>query len=143
MKYKKQIWITIFFLTIVLFFIVLKGYQTEYLKADCFKVYGSLLGCVDVIIFGNYQVISLFSFSILLSLIPLYFLKEEVYVVWRKFALVALPIIALLIFLSPISATGDYVTLGYTREIASMFFSGLFLLISWSIATYHALKKYQ
>ncbi len=79
--------------------------------------------------------------SILLSLLPLFFLKESVYLAWRKFAMVALPIVALLIFLSPAKAPGAFITLGFDREVAAMTFSALFLIISWLIILMKALKN--
>lgn len=67
----------------------------------------------------------------LLSLGPLYYLKEFVYYTWRKFAMVALPIMAILIFLAPADAPGAFLTLGGDRESVSMVLAGLFLAISW------------
>ncbi len=71
----------------------------------------------------------------------LFFLKEKVYKTWQKVAVIALPVVAVLIFLAPTSSSGDYITLGYDREVASMLFSVLFLVVSWSIALWGFVKK--
>ncbi len=118
-----------------------KGFQTEYMSGDCTRVYGSLLGCIDVIIFGSYQFISLLSFSIFFSLIPFYFLKEGVYKTWRKFALVTLPVLVIIVLISPTRSGNDFISFGNTQEQLSMLFSVLFLIASWGIAVYHHLLK--
>lgn len=85
------------------------------------------LGCVD---FTSTVVGStlLMSGSILLSLILLLFLKEGVYRTWRKLAVVALPIIALLIAMTP-EYNGELISVD--REQVTMLTSALFFIVSY------------
>ena len=120
MGYKQEIKILFFLLLIGVLVIILRLFTNGY---TC----DSLLTCLRISIFGApYQYFFLPIVSVLLSVIPFFFLKEYIYTTWKKFALFGIPIIAILIFLSPVRAGGDYITLGYTREIASMLFSGMF-----------------
>jgi len=71
--------------------------------------------------------------ALLFSLIPLLFTSERAYRTWRSFAIIAVPVMALVIYLAPAHAPGDYITIGFDREIAALFTSALFVLISWAI----------
>ena len=56
----------------------------------------SLLGCFPVLIFGApYQYVVLPTLSLFASLTPLYFTKESTYKSWKKFAIIALPLMIL------------------------------------------------
>ncbi len=83
------------------------------------------------------------SLSILITLIPLYFTKEAVYKAWRKFAVIYLPIAIILIAIGDTSGGGGGLggpSMDMDREIATFFFSGLFLFISFILITYKFLK---
>lgn len=83
----------------------------------------------------------LHSLAVSLSLPPLFFLPYTVYRAWRTFALIALPISALLIWLTPqyASSTLGGLPLGPDRELVTMWLSGLFVLISYGIILWKAL----
>jgi hypothetical protein len=77
------------------------------------------------------QIPLLFFAAIFVLGIPLYFLKEVVYLAWRKFALWYLPIVAvILMFSSNSGGNGFNPGYGFDTESLTFFFSGLFALIS-------------
>ena len=141
MTYKKQLKLISVFSLILLAYIGCSGYVIEFVHGNCMEVHRSMFRCVDIIFFEEYQAQAMILVSVLLSLIPLFFLKEYVYKICRKFALIAIPAMAVLILLAPAHAQGDYISLGFDREIASMLFSVLFVLASWGIATIKTLKN--
>lgn len=66
----------------------------------------------------------------------LFFVREETYKSWRRFAYWAIPISIFLLWIAPISGpTGIGISfLNYTKESASWLVSGVFLLVSlWII----------
>ncbi len=71
----------------------------------------------------------LLSLSLFLPLLLLIFTKELVFNSWKKFALIFIPITILWIYFAP-SSCGGYIPMCITKEIASMFSAGLFLIIS-------------
>jgi len=74
--------------------------------------------------------------AIFISTIPLLFLKEKVYKAWRTFALFAIPLSLLWIFLTPIHGSGGILATG--REYITFLVSGLFLAISYILIIYKA-----
>ena len=102
----------------------------------------SLYECGRILIFGApYQYFILPILGYFFSLIPLLFLKQAVYYTWRKFALWALPIIALVIITAPVYPQGNFFTFGYDREVVAMYSSALFLIISYLLILTKALKE--
>lgn len=71
--------------------------------------------------------LELYSIVILISLFLLFLLRIEVYKSWRKFALIYLPLAVLAIHAAPES--GDML-FDISKETVTIFFAGLFLLIS-------------
>lgn len=135
MTYTKQLLIIVLLIAVAVISVILYGYSIEFTGCGteffCLKrLFTSVLLAPIVI-----PLLSLF-----ISIIPLFFLKEQVYKSWRKFAIFAIPVIAIFIFLSPTRVPGDYITLGFDREVASMLFSIVFLVISWCIAIVKTLK---
>ena len=77
------------------------------------------------------QFLGLFSIISFILLIALYFLAEPVFVTWKKFARIYLPIAAVLVIFEPSSLVLiDFYGRGKDREGLTMFLSGLFILIS-------------
>lgn len=88
---------------------------------------------------------SLFFFPLVLLVIStiLFFLREEVFRAWWKFARIYLPIALVLILISSPDAGGGFamdVGSGYDREGMVWFTSGLFFVISVILIAYKALK---
>ncbi|MFA6493660.1 MAG: hypothetical protein WCT49_01290 [Candidatus Paceibacterota bacterium] len=81
------------------------------------------------------QAIGVLSLCLFIFLPPLYFLREEVYLAWRKFALWYLPIVAI-----PISFAGNSDSFGLTRELFTFYFSILFLTFSICIMIFKQLE---
>jgi len=73
---------------------------------------------------------------VILSTLPLLFLKEKVYKAWRIFALWAIPLSLLWIFLTPVYGSGGILSTG--REYITFLVSGLFLTISYLLIIYKA-----
>lgn len=140
MNYKKQIILLLSVLVVIVFFGVLKllNIQSEYCMG--------IIQCFPRLIFSApYQYFVLPSLAVIPILFIMLFLKENVYLSWRKFALFYIPIAAFFISLSPESSGNGFftVSLGFTREVAAMTFSGLFLIISLILIGYKSLKLRQ
>lgn len=87
-----------------------------------------------------FQVIGLFLIAIIIFLFPLYFLKEGVYLSWRKFALWYLPIAIIFILLVGGSGSGGFNPgYGFDTESLTFFFSGLFAVISLILIIYKSI----
>lgn len=89
--------------------------------------------CIGIFI-DRYNIIAsilvaLFVPVLLISLI-LYFLSEQIFTSWFRFAKYYLPIAAILIILSP---TVDSSILGFDKEFMTWLFSGIFFLTSLGI----------
>ena len=76
--------------------------------------------------------------AILISTLPLLFLKEKVYKAWRAFVLWGIPLSLLWIFLTPIHGSGGILATG--REYITFLVSSLFLTISYILIAYKAWK---
>lgn len=92
------------------------------------------------------QSTALLSLSVLIPLIPLYFTREQTYKAWRKFAIVALPLIILSIIFAKDQGGGMGPAIGIinNREELTMFLSVLFVGISYLliiVKTIRARKK--
>lgn len=145
MNYKKQIRVllVVFFLIPALSFVV-TSYPTEF--GLCKRVYESaedLWGSrICIINMQFFQPLFFLSAVFFIFLIPLYFLKEAIYLSWRKFALWYLPIVGIILMLSSLNSGGNGFNPGYGFDTESLtfFFSGLFALISLLII---AVKSYK
>jgi CBS domain containing-hemolysin-like protein len=126
MNYKKQISI---FLGISFFGVL-------------FGILGLCQPDLKMICMGKYYEMGLavwvLSASIFISTLPLLFLKEKVYKSWRIFALWAIPLSLLWIFLTPIHGSGGILATG--REYITFLVSGLFLTISYILIAYKTWK---
>ena len=138
MGYRRQLlflFITTVIGTVILFILTL-SWETLCLKNRIFE------GCYE---FGNGVVgpTLFFCLCILVSLLPLLFLKEAVYKSWRNFAMIYIPIAIVLIMASPEYSDG-FLGGGWSmtpaREETTMWLSGLFLFISLILITYKSLK---
>jgi hypothetical protein len=116
------------------------GVLAEFIQGNCMEVHDSMFKCLGIVLFEAHQAIAFVSFSALLSITPLFFLKEHAYRAWRTLAFIALPVILILIYIAP-ATSGGWLPLGYDREFASMFYSGLFLVISWAIILRKVLQR--
>ena len=73
---------------------------------------------------------------------PLYFTRETTYKAWRKFALVALPILILGIYATPQNGSSGFIGIGLEdRESFTMFGSAVFIVISYILIIYKSIKK--
>ena len=100
-----------------------------------------MFSCAPILIFGDpYQFTFIPTLTLLLSTIPLLFLRESVYRLWRRFALVAFPLAILLITLAPLHDRSVY---GVDREYVTFLTSALFLLASYALITYKTLRTRQ
>lgn len=76
---------------------------------------------------------------ILLSVI-LFFTKPEVFKAWSKFAMLVIPLLALLIIFTPVQCGGGYVGLCLDKEMASIFSGVGFFIVSLVLIIYKSLK---
>jgi len=113
--------------------------QYFFLEGECFSGFGGHIG--ECLLFALLPgSVSLFSFVIFIFLLPLYFLKEGVYLAWRKFGLWYLPIVAVLILLAGGGSNGFNPGYGFDSESLTFFFSGLFALISLILIVSKSIK---
>ncbi|OIO31754.1 hypothetical protein AUJ44_04105 [Candidatus Nomurabacteria bacterium CG1_02_47_685] len=129
-KYKKQL--------LFLFFIAIVGI-----------IFGIFVMCKSDIHYvcrgGDYGGIDLafwiISTSLLLSLLPLFFLKEAIYHAWRRFALWYLPVAVVLISIAPASISGGMggPIIPTDRETVSLILSAFFLIISLILIIYQSI----
>ena len=107
-----------------------------YHDTSCTKLYVQTLG----------EPIFFFSMSLLLVSIALFFVREEVFKSWRRFAYWAVPISIIILWLAPTSTPGGIGIsfLDFSKQTASWLVSSAFLLISlWIIVSrsLHATSK--
>ncbi len=95
----------------------------------CQGKYGESLG----------QPLALGSVSFFLISIILLFVKKEVFVLWSKFALVAIPLLVLWIILTPVTC-GAALGVCLDKELVSWYASISFLIISLIIIIYKSLQ---
>ena len=143
MNYKKQVKISLLisvFITVIAF--VITSFPTEI--GFCRNIYansGYLMGSNCLVGMNIFSILFFFSSTTFFSLIPLYFLKEGVYLSWKKFALWYIPIVAIILLISPQSGGGGFNPgYGFDQESLTFFFSGLFAVISLILITYKSIK---
>ena len=143
MGYKKQVKILFVILITTFTIVAYLGFVQEFIHEECLKYHKTILRCIDVSLFSDYQPHSFIVLSTLITLIPLYFTKEAVYKAWRKFAVIYLPIAIFLIIIGDTSGGGGGLggpSMDMDREMATFFFSGLFIFISFILIIYKSLK---
>ncbi len=134
-RHKKQIFFTSISSLAILLVTGAWGASRTWESCMSYELYqgNKVLRCLEVSLFSEpQQYISLLVISLLLSLIPLFFLKKGVYRAWRMFAVIFIPLAALFIFAMPESSGSGWAFPNnlITREIASAFSAGAFLSIS-------------
>lgn len=83
-----------------------------------------------------------FSLAFLIICFVLFFVREEVYKSWRRFAIWAIPIGIIILWIAPTSTPGTWLGGGdFTKETASWGVSILFLAISLFIIISHSLRS--
>jgi hypothetical protein len=141
MNYKKEIKLLFYTIAIAYSLIFAFGINDIYLSGNCkTQQGGDFFHCLGIaMIPDQFQTLSLFFLVMLVFLLsPLYFLREEVYLAWRKFALWYLPIAAILLFIARPSGGG--MSLGFDRESLTFHFSAYFALISILIMFIKSIK---
>jgi len=141
MKHKKQLKIIEGLLFISFIFIGGIRFWNEVFVNDCISIYKNIFRCIDVSLFGEHTEYMLISLSLFFSILPLLFLKETVYNIWKSFAVVAFSLLLLLVFTTPQSSGGLF---GHTslfiREEIALYSSILFLILSYIIIAVQAWK---
>ena len=144
MNYKKNI---TFSLVIVGTIPILSFLVSEYpanigLCKYAYDSIGQLQGRTCIVDLSFLQPLFFLSLVTFIFLLPLYFLKEGVYLSWRKFALWYLPIVTFALIISPASEGNGLMSVGVggDRESLTFFFSGLFAIISLILIIYKSIK---
>jgi hypothetical protein len=72
----------------------------------------------------------------------LFFLSQKYFNVWKYFAMVYIPIVTIVVVLSPVSQTGGYI-FSVSRSLIALVFAGVFVVISLIIfgVTFLSSKK--
>lgn len=83
---------------------------------------------------GQPMFLSVFVFPFVFLI--LFFTKSEVFKMWSKFALIAIPLLALWIVNTPVQCGGGYIAMCLTKEMVSIFSSVGFLIVSLAIIAY-------
>jgi len=101
------------------------------------------LDCIELFSEKIAQPLFLVSISLFFISIVLFFTKQEVFKAWSRFALVAIPLLALWIILTPVRC-GAALGICLDKEIVSWISSVGFLIVSLVIIIYKSLrlKKY-
>lgn len=143
MGYKKQLKIWALFPALLILFILISEFFAEKLGWCVLKAQGrfNYFDCLPFVRNDFIENFGILSLAILLSLLPLFFLKEAVYLAWKKFAVWALPIMAILIALTPARAPGAYLSLGIDREWMTIATSIVFLSISYLLIAIASFRK--
>lgn len=98
------------------------------------------LDCVEFFSEKIAQPLILMAFSLFLTSVVLFFTKPEVFKVWSKFAIFAIPLLALLIISTPVQCGGGYIGLCLDKEMASIFSGVGFFIVSLMLIIYKSLK---
>ena len=100
-------------------------------------------GFFDDIVFSVLEPLFFFSGSIFMVSIFLFFTRDEVFSAWLKFAKRWLPLSILLIVISPTDGSSAFFPALFSKELTSMWMSGIFFIISLIIIIYKflTLKK--
>jgi len=99
----------------------------------CQKTYyfGDSIRCSDTLLPMIGQVLGLFALGLLLFSIVTYFLREEVFRAWLKFAYVWIPVSMVLIYLAGGSSGGGFgIPNVLDQEFVSLILASLFVLLS-------------
>lgn len=79
------------------------------------------------------------SSSLLIIASFLFFVRNEVFSSWLTFAKWWIPLTLVLLIISPADGSGAFFPAFFSKELTSIFMSGLFLLISLVIVLYQSL----
>lgn len=100
----------------------------------------STFDCIELFSEKLAQPLVLMSLSLFITSIFLFFTKPEVFKTWSKFALVAIPLLALWIINTPVSCGGGYINMCFDKESASLFSGVGFFVISLMLIVYKSFK---
>lgn len=129
MKMTKQIVLSVSTGGLIIGYVLISPLEFGFCKNT--YTFGGNLGCLDKVtpMFG--QIITLFSIPLLLFSLITYFLHEEVFRAWLRFAYWWVPLSIVLIFLAAGSSGGGYGMPNiFDQEFVAITLSGLFALIS-------------
>ena len=135
-KKKIKIWTIVSLVAFTLSLIIYYGYD-HFAVCD---IYYSECDWIDEVV-G--QPLTLFSLVMLPILLTLFFLKDQVFAAWQKFALRYLPIAFGLIFLSYFSDSGGGMGIdlfSFDSEQVSWLAASFFLIISLILIIYKSIK---
>lgn len=99
------------------------------------------LNCVEFFSEKVAQPLILISLFLFLISLILLFTKPEVFKTWSKFAIFAIPLIALFIISTPVQCGGGYIGMCLNKEMASIFSSIGFFIISLLIIIFKSYFK--
>ena len=90
--------------------------------------------------YDSFAITTLCFLPLLLFCIITYFLREEIFLAWRNFAFVWIPLSIIITAITP-DASGSFQVID--KEFVAIIFSGLFVLISLILVAYKffSLKK--
>lgn len=97
------------------------------------------LDCIEMFSESLAQPLFLGSMSIIIVSFILIFLKPEIFKIWSKFALFAIPLLAIFIITTPVRCSAA-LGMCLNKELASWLSSIVFLIISLVIIIYKSLK---
>lgn len=97
------------------------------------------LACIEMFSESLAQPLFLGSMSLVVTSFILLFLKPEIFKTWSKFAIFAIPILAVFIITTPVQCSAA-LGMCLDKELASWFSSILFLIISLIIIIYKSIK---
>ena len=133
MNHKKKLILLIVLSLIVIF----GGYVLSY--PEKFNICGQeQWSCISFFSFQIGEPLFIGGLSLLLTFILLLFFSQEIFNVWKKFAVWYIPIAIILLAITP---TSDSAFLAPDREIITWFTSIAFLVVSLIIIRYKQLQK--
>lgn len=97
--------------------------------------------CTSRYVLNIGQPIFLSTIFLPLIFLILFFTKPEVFKTWSKFAIFAIPLIALFIISTPVQCGGGYIGMCLNKEMASIFSSIGFFIISLLIIIFKSYFK--
>ena len=142
MKQKKVISLFVILCVVLLFVLNLlwKSESTIVSLGFC-DIAGST--CTYYFTIGVIKPFMLCLFSILATLLILFFVREEVFKSWLRFAYWAVPIGVIILWISPTTTPGGFGPdmFDFTKQTASWLVSGAFLIISLIIILRKSFKR--
>ena len=142
MKNKKEVNILLVLSLVIIGIFAFIGFVGEEIgMCKYFTTAGTRVYCSEM--YGEEYFYGFLSFavSIFIPILSLYFTRDSTYRSWRKFAVIALPLMILWIYATPIHGSSGFIGIGLEdRESVTMFGSALFVLISYILIITKTLK---